>query len=408
MKNERPKTGFVFAGGGARGAYEIGVLVYIREKLAKKIGHDVPIDIITGTSVGAINAAFVAATLDRPQQQAKILREVWATLRIEHLLNVGPSDLYKAGRLLFGRRSDDDEIRGSRNGGLLNTKGLEQFVARKTPWRHIYHNINSGILDGLAVSATHIGTGHTVVFTQTAKPVMGGWSNNPFVEHQQTRIGPRHVLASAAIPMFFPAVKIRNEYYTDGGLRQNTPMSPAIRLGAEKLLVVSLKHIPTPEELAVQHCVSYPHPILLFGKAMDALMLDHTEYDIDRMERLNAILRAGDAAFGESFLAKLNEKIVEVRGAPIRVIEAFHLHPSEDIGALAADFIRSGRAEIKGRVLNWAMQRMVGDADSSGRQSDLHSYLLFDGRFAEELIDLGYEDASRHEDELIKLFSFDS
>lgn len=402
-QGRRPKTGIVLAGGGARGAYEIGVLIYLREKLSKRLGFDVPIDIITGTSVGAINASFIASTLDCPKTQGNELRGLWEDLRIEHLLSVGPGDIITAGRLLFGK-TQPEEVRGSRHGGLLNTKGLEQFVARRTPWRHIHRNIVSGKLDGLAISATHIGTGHTVVFTQTSKPIVGGWTKNPFVENQSVRIGPRHVLASAAIPMFFSAVKINNEYYTDGGLRQNTPMSPAIRLGAEKLIVVSLKHMATEQELANQHCITYPHPLLLFGKAMDALLLDHTEYDIDRMERLNAILHAGEAAFGEDFLEKLSSKMIELRGAPIRPIDAVHIRPSEDIGVMAGDFIRSGKAEIKGKMLNWVMRWLVRNDDEPGRQSDIHSYLLFDGRFAKELIDLGYEDAAQQEDELVKLF----
>ena len=404
-QNKRPKTGMVLAGGGARGAYEIGVLIYLREKLSKRLGHEIPIDVITGTSVGAINAAFIASTINEPKKQGRILRGLWEDLRMEHLLRIGPGDVFNAGRLLFSR-NDPEEVRGSRHGGLLNTKGLEQFVARKTPWRQIHRNIAHGELDGLAISATHIGTGHTVVFTQTAEPIVGSWTNNPFVEHKVARIGPRHVLASAAIPMFFSAVKIHNEYYTDGGLRQNTPMSPAIRMGAEKLLIISLKHMATKEELANQHCITYPHPMLLFGKAMDALLLDHTEYDIDRMERLNAILYAGEAAFGDDFLEKLNSKMIELRGASIKPIDAVHIRPSEDIGVMAADFIRSGRAEIKGKMLNWAMQWLVREDDSPGKQSDTHSYLLFDGRFASELIDLGYEDAAKQEDQLATLFGF--
>ena len=130
-----------------------------------------------------------------------------------------------------------------RYGGLLDTSGLERFVIRTIPWRGIERSLRGGHLHAISVSATHVGTGHTVVFLSSAEPVPREWSRDPFVRHRAARIGPRHVLASAAIPMLFPAVKIGEEYFTDGGLRQNTPMSPAIRLGADRLLLVSLRHV---------------------------------------------------------------------------------------------------------------------------------------------------------------------
>lgn len=400
----RARTSVVLAGGGARGAYEVGVLLYIREKLAKNLGYQVPIDVITGTSVGAINAAFIAATMDQPEIQTQILRKSWASIRVDDLLSVGFTDVFKAGRMMFGKKIDESESRGSRHGGLLNTTGLERFVARQTPWRNISKNIDQGTLKALAVSATHVGTGHTVVFTQADK-MNPCWSQNPFVSQKSTRIGPRHVLASAAIPVVFSSVKIAGEYYTDGGLRQNTPMSPAIRLGADRLLVVSLRHIATPEELTVQHAhgARYPRPLFLLGKALDALMLDHTEYDLDRLERTNAILEAGTKAFGPHFNNVLNDKLTELRGAPIRPIEAVHIRPSMDIGLMAADFINSGKARIKNKLLGRFMSKYVRGEE--GTHSDIPSYLLFDGRFASDLINLGYEDAARQEEQLARLFS---
>ena len=153
------------------------------------------------------------------------------------------------------------------------------------------------------MSATHVGTGHTVVFLSSAEPVPREWSRDPFVRHRAARIGPRHVLASAAIPMLFPAVKIGDEYFTDGGLRQNTPMSPAIRLGADRLLLVSLRHVAprAARSLQQERAEAYPKPLFLAGKALNALLLDHTEYDLQRMQRINLILEAGHASFGDKF-----------------------------------------------------------------------------------------------------------
>ena len=401
---KRPQTGIVMAGGGARGAYEVGVLLFIRERLSKRLGYDIPLDVLAGTSVGAINASFTAATLEDPKNQIQRLRENWNTLRVDYLMSLDLQDLWQAGKLLIGPRQLEEQITGSRHGGLINTSGLEKFVSRSTPWRGISNNIRNGNLRALAVSATHVGSGHSVVFSQTQKDIEPGWSSNPFVKHNKARIGPRHVLASAAIPMFFSAVKINREYYTDGGLRQNTPMSPAIHLGADRLLVISLRHISSKEELEQQHSSAYPRPLFLFGKAMDALLLDHTEYDLDRMERLNVILKAGRAVYGDEFNSKLNEEMIDIRGkGALRALDAVHVRPSQDIGLLAADFISSGRADIRNRFVAKILNYFVDAGE--GAQSDLPSYLLFDGKFAELLIELGYEDAAVQEDQLAELFS---
>ena len=132
-------------------------------------------------------------------------------------------------------------------------------------------------------------------------------------------------------------------------------------------------------------------------------MLDHTEYDLDRLERTNAILEAGTKAFGPHFNNVLNDKLTELRGAPIRPIEAVHIRPSMDIGLMAADFINSGKARIKNKLLGRFMSKYVQGEE--GSHSDIPSYLLFDGRFASDLINLGYEDAARQEEQLARLFS---
>ena len=182
------------------------------------------------------------------------------------------------------------------------------------------------------------------MFLSSAEPVPREWSRDPFVRHRAARIGPRHVLASAAIPMLFPAVKIGDEFFTDGGLRQNTPMSPAIRLGADRLLLISLRHVKPAARRSIEQerTEAYPKPLFLAGKALNALMLDHTEYDLQRMQRINLILEAGHASFGDSSRQMMNHELVRLRGAPLRRIQAVHIRPSEDIGAIAARLRRSG------------------------------------------------------------------
>ena len=399
----RPKIGFVLSGGGSRGAYEAGIIHYLRTDLARRLGRHVPIDIISGTSVGAINAAFLAATMSDPDEQAALLVAAWRALRIEELISLRPIDVLRAARLMLGGEPPPPSPGSFRYGGLLETSGLERFVLRVIPWRGIDRSLRGRHLHAISVSATHVGTGHTVVFLSSAEPVPREWSRDPFVRHRAARIGPRHVLASAAIPMLFPAVKIGDDYYTDGGLRQNTPMSPAIRLGADRLLLVSLRHVaPQSKEVQREHAEAFPKPLFLAGKALNALLLDHTEYDLARMQRINLILEAGHASFGDKFEDIMNHALVRLRGAPLRRIQAVHIRPSEDIGALAAQFVRSGRMKVHGLVARRLIQRLA--AGEARHESDLLSYLLFDGAFASDLIELGRHDAARKADELAQLF----
>jgi NTE family protein len=399
-------VGIVLSGGGSRGAYEAGILHYLRTDLARRLGHHVPVDIVSGTSVGAINAAFLAATMTEPEHQARALEAAWRSLRIEQLIGLSPTDLWRAGRLLMGAVEPAPPAPGAfRYGGVLNTAGLEEFVLRSIPWTGIERSLRSRALSALSVSATHIGTGHTVVFLSSADPVPPAWSRDPFVRHRPARIGPRHVLASAAIPILFPAVKVGEHFYTDGGLRQNTPMSPAIRLGAERLLLVSLRYVTPPSpELQVDHENSYPKPLFMLGKALNALLLDHTEYDLQRMQRINAILDAGRNAFGPSFDSVVNTELMASRGAPLRRIHSVHIRPSADIGGMASDFVTSGKLRVEGRIARRLIQRLA--AGEGPKENDLLSYLLFDGDYAAQLIDLGRADAARKADELAELFSF--
>jgi NTE family protein len=399
----RPKIGIVLSGGGSRGAYEAGIIHYLRTDLARRLGRHVPIDIISGTSVGAINAAFLAATMTDPSTQADQIVAAWRALRIEELISLRARDLMRAAKMMLGGDPPAPPPGSFRYGGLLDTSGLERFVIRVIPWRGIERSLRSRDLHALTVSATHVGTGHTVVFLSSGEPVPREWSRDPFVRHRAARIGPRHVLASAAIPMLFPAVKIGDEYFTDGGLRQNTPMSPAIRLGADRLLLVSLKHVkPEPKIVEKEREQAYPKPLFLAGKALNALMLDHTEYDLMRMQRINMILEAGIASFGDKFEEMMNHELVRLRGAPLRRVQAVHIRPSEDIGRIAAEFARDGRAAVHGAIAKRLIARL--SSAEANNESDLLSYLLFDGNFAAELIELGRRDAAKKEDELAALF----
>jgi len=180
-------------------------------------------------------------------------------------------------------------------------------------------------------------------------------------------------------------------------------MSPRIRLGADRLLLVSLKHVkPEPKAVEQARVEAYPKPLFLAGKALNALLLDHTEYDLMRMQRINMILEAGNASFGTRFEEMMNHELVRLRGAPLRRIHACHIRPSEDIGRIAADFATSGKVRVQGTIAKRLLHRLAGG--EAREESDLLSYLLFDGNFASELIELGRRDAAKKEDELAALF----
>jgi NTE family protein len=265
-------------------------------------------------------------------------------------------------------------------------------------------NLAAGHLEALSVSTTHVASGKTVVFVERRGGGLPEWSRDPFVRARAATIAPDHVLASAAIPVLFPAVPVDGAFYCDGGLRQNTPLSPALRLGADRVLVVSLRHMPTPVEEAAhqaEHERHYPSAWFLFGKALNALLLDHTDYDLERLRRMNAIVDGGIRAFGDRFLDELNATLVPLRGQGVRLVRDLLLRPSEDIGEIAGAHARSPRLAEKRGLSGRAIRYLAGES----RESDLLSYLLFDGEYAADLIDLGFRDARARADELAAFFS---
>lgn len=395
------RTGLVLSGGGSRGAYEVGILQYLRSDFPKIYGRHVPLDVVTGTSVGAINCSFLAASAEDPETQGERLAALWRSLRIEELLSLRKIELGSLARMLLGRPPRPPAPGAFRYGGIVDTTGLERVVVKHIPWRNIDRNLRRGYLSAMAVSTTHVASGHTVVFVSARDGVPKAWSRDPFVRHKAARIGPRHVLASAALPLLFPSVKIGDDFYTDGGLRQNTPMSPAIRLGANRLLLVSLRHVNPQDQPLIK--ASVPSPLFLLGKTLNALMLDHTEYDVDRLQRINAIIDAGEHAFGPSFSTMMNDEMEKQRGGRFKKLDIVHIRPSFDIGKLASEFVASGKVRLHSKMAQKLLSRFA--EGESPRENDLLSYLLFDGDYASELMALGRRDAAKHEEALLRMFS---
>lgn len=364
-------------------------------------------DILCGSSVGALNVCLLAALAHRPDEQGEMLVKRWTSLRIDDVLRLRTTDLMRFVRSLMGMGPSPSDMH--RHGGLIDPGALEQLVVDGGPWSFIPRNIASGKVMALSVSCTHVASGHTVVFVQRADGGIPAWSHDPFVHAVPAKIGPQHALASAAIPILFPAVSLDGQYYCDGGLRQNTPISPALRLGAERVLVISLRHIPTEversERLSLPPSVpdEPPSPYFLFGKVINALWLDHVDYDLDRLRRTNAVLEAGTQAFGKDFAATLNGTMVSQGLQPLRGIQELRVQPSRDIGAMGVAYARNEAflSRLSG-IPGTLIRRMAGNG--SRGETDLLSYVLFDGGFAQQLIQLGIDDARAQRDELARFF----
>jgi NTE family protein len=216
-------------------------------------------------------------------------------------------------------------------------------------------------------------------------------------------IGPQHALASAAIPLIFPPVRVGSGLYCDGGLRQNTPIAPAIRLGAEKVLVVGLTREQrgyNVDEGAEGARPAAPSASFLLGKVLNAFLLDHVAADVELLVRINQILTDVETVGGDGFVDKLNRQALSRGAEAYRKVAVEVVRPSQDIGRMAGQHVRHGR--FAGSLVARQLMRTL-DAGMA-EESDLASYLLFDGAFAKKLMDLGRADAEAMRDRLLTFF----
>jgi NTE family protein len=394
------RLALVLAGGAARGAYEVGVVDYITREVSRSIGRDVRFDILCGTSVGALNACGMAAYAHEGKAATARLIDVWTTLKIHELVQTDVRGMVGIGARLLGRgrllSPSDVAVRES---GILDASGLEKLIERSVPFANITRNVDAGHLESLTVSTTHVASGKTVVYVQRKGLTIPHWSLDPTIIPRAVAIGAQHALASAAIPILFRAVRLGNEYHCDGGLRQNVPLSPARRLGADSVIVVNPRHIdeaglagdPETEE-------DFPGPFFLLGKTLNALLLDRIDTDLARLESINRILEAGTKAYGEEFVANLNRALGHGDGRGMKKMNALLVRSTDDIGKFAAEFVQSASFSRVGGMTG-RLLRHIAERGNARNESDLLSYLLFDGEFAGALIELGRKDArARHEE----------
>lgn len=392
--------GLVLTAGGARGAYQAGVLKRIGEIPALR-DEPSPFAIVTGASAGAINGAAVAGGGGSLHDVTQQLAALWSALRVEDVFR---TDLVSLGRGAAGL------VRDMAFGGLLghtvtqalfDTSPLRGFLTDRLPLDGIAESIRQGHLYAVAVSATSYHSGRSFTFVQgrAGHPV---WSKSRRVV-LPVEITLDHVLASAAIPVVFPPVRVRSAagdlYFGDGALRLVTPFSPAIRLGATRVLAVGVRsqraaatltreELATAEETGATGPVLPPPPLAqICGVFLNAIFLDHLDTDLDHLRRMNDLI----AAYGGDLVAPKPAGDARV-SEPMRRVTPLVVSPSEDLAMVAQRF--SYRMP---RVVRWVLDGL-GTPDA--QSADLMSYLLFDAAYTRALVEIGHRDAGEHVDEI--------
>lgn len=380
--------GLVLSGGGARGAYEVGVLLHLAEALPEVLAR---IRVITGSSVGAVNAAFLAARQLTPEG-VRALAGLWSGLKMDDIVAVSRSGTVKMlGSAVL--RLATSAVR-SPIASLLQVDGLRKLVMESTDWRGMHRAIRGGRFDAIATAATDIASGQTHLFIEGRRGVVNGWStHDQQLVPLETLLSPSHVMASAAIPVLFPPVRVHGRWYMDGGLRYNTPLSPALYLGATSLIIITVRaqrpESPRPEE--------FPGLGQMVGKLLDSVFLDRVAYDLDRLTRINDMVESIER-LGPEAMPRIREDLRRRGRRPYRRVPIASVRPRRDLGALAAEYL-SGRAHPLsfGRVLSALF------ADDTQTSADAASFLLFDGGYAAALIEAGRADAAAVHEEFLAL-----
>lgn len=383
----------MLSGGGARGAYEAGALRFVLHDLPRRAGQPVAARFVCGTSAGALNGTYVAAHTGNPNGVLGLSR-LWQRLTIEQVYRFETMDMLRSPlRLLRGRVGDELS--------LVNASPLHALIRDQMPWDALDASLNSGRLEALVLAATEVASGRCCHFIDRRVPGPEVLLPEPDEIMVPTRMSAEHCLASAAIPFLFPPVTVGEQAMVDGGLRQNTPLTPALRLGADRVLVVGVKR-PLSERPGPVRAIAPDQLSLTFllGKALNALMLDPIERDLGRVERMNALLEWAIEEFGAEFADRLANRPAG-KGAPYHVVRTLFLRPTEDLGQHAAAAWASGKVQCN-RPTRMLLSGIA--SEEAEDEADLLSYLLFDRTYTGDLEALGYEDARRREEEIARFF----
>lgn len=388
-----------------RGAYEVGIVAGIMEVLDPGPGSDPVFQIFAGTSVGAINATYLASNSAHPDHGVERLAEVWNSLRLEDHARFRPFGLARLPETLARFRAKPGSSPGS---SLLDSRGIEVLVRRTIDWAKLHENIDQGRIDAVMVAALHVLSGRTTMFTERAPHCHIEPTRDERKVTAFEQITADHVLASAAIPLLFPTRRIGDHYYCDGGLRFNTPIAPAIRAGAERLVIVSVRHERSQREIAAAEAADAGKggelsTVFLVGKLLNALLLDPVAYDLLVLERLNQVMEVLEETLDADDLERIQRVWIKHRGAPYRRLKKLVFQPSRDLGRVAGEFIRKSLKTTNLRpVAKYLIEKLA--SDSPEPEADWASYLLFDGSFAHELIEIGRQDARAQADKIRDFF----
>lgn len=370
--SDRPVTGLVLSGGGARGAYQAGVLAGLAEH-GFLGGAAAGFDVIVGSSAGSLNAAVLASLADAPLRGIERLQGVWRSIHTDNVYRTDVAALGRTGArwawdLTFGGATQKVSAKS-----LLDTTPLSHLLREHIRFSRIEENIVAGRLRALAVLATDMHTSAGVVFLH-ATPEIPEWSRRRW-RVVKTPIGVEHLLASSAIPIFFPPVRIDGRWYGDGSIRNTAPLGPAIQLGADRILAIGVSGPPPPGAEKRRHREP-PSVAEVAGVLLDAVMLDALEVDVEHSERVNTSIvhcPTGDVH------------------QPFRPVDVLWLRPSERVRELAAAL--SGELPPAVRYL----MRGLGPDEAI---TELASYLLFEPEFCGGLIELGRADVTAEKDRI--------
>lgn len=419
MSSRKSKlSAIVLSGGGARGAYEAGVIHYIRTALSPKQGAQKVFDIHCGSSVGAINTCFMAAYADDLYEQGKKIQMLWKNLDQDrvyrrnfaaltnllgrtargvtsNILNLNPLNLRK-------RSGEGVHFRG-----FLDTDPLPEYLSTIIPFKRIGENIKSGHLKAVSLTATNISSGNMELFIQKRADLE---YTGEYV-HQNVELKSEHAMASAAIPIIFPPVIVGKTYYMDGGIKLNTPLSPAIQLGAERILVIGLHRRYNRGEQMVCTIAPSEHPTLgqMVGEIMNAFFVDRIQYDVEQLTRINRIIEWGEKTYGKDHLDRINEMLVEsnikgdIANRGLKKIKVLEVHPSVDMATIFSDCYHSPKARKHFTTFEKMLLRVLDIDPTAG--VDILSYLSFMPFYIKRLLELGYEDAHSMRDQIENFLS---